>query len=132
MTMGISAQHNDARLVGTIAFASAGSKIQFFTQEHPTLGGNPAEVPLVEIVLANPCGVVTAHTLVLQQLSSAGDLIVSTGSAMWARWVTGDGVLVADGTVSDAAGNGDFRISGTSGTTLYAGGRALLGASSLS
>jgi len=134
MTMGISAAHNDFRLAGSIAFADSAptpSKIQFYIAEHPTLGGTPAEVPPLEIVLAVPCGAVINHVLVLDQASSTGDLIMATATVVWARWVSGDGALVADGTVTDSAGNGDFKLAGTAGTMLYAGARAILGTSTL-
>ena len=139
MSMGISAAHNDYRLAGSIAFADSAatpSRIQFFTAVYPTLGATlgatPAETPVLEIVLAVPCGEVVDHVLVLEQASSTGDLIMATATVVWARWVNGDGVLVADGTVTDSAGDGDFKLAGTDGTTLYAGARAILGASSLS
>jgi hypothetical protein len=86
----------------------------------------------VEIVLAKPCGAIDAGVLTLVQADVGGDLIAETGTALWARWVNGDEIHVADGSVSDAAGDGDFKVSGTTGTMLYAGARALLGISTLS
>lgn len=131
MTMSISPAHNDARLVGTMVFAGAGSIIQLFVAEHPTLGGTPSETPLVQIVLANPCGAVVSHLLVLHQNDAGGDLVALSGAAVWARWVTAAGELIADGSVTDASGAGDFKLSGTSGTMIYAGARVLLGASAI-
>ena len=135
MTLAISAAHNAARLLGTLAFADSGaqsSRIRLYASARPAIGGDPLAIPLVEIVLAKPCGEINAGVLTLVQAEAGGDLIAQTGTALWARWVNGDEILIADGRVSDAAGDGDFKVSGTAGTLLYAGARALLGISTLS
>lgn len=135
MTLAISASHNNARLQGTLAFADAGaqnSRIRIYGTDRPATGGDPLAAPLVEITLAKPCGAIDAGVLTLVQADAGGDLIAETGTALWARWVNGDEMHVADGSVSDAAGDGDFKVSGTAGTLLYAGARALLGTSTLS
>ena len=135
MTLAISAAHNAARLQGTLAFADSGvqsSRIRLYASARPANGGDPLATPLVEIVLAKPCGAIDAGVLTLVQADAGGDLIAQTGTALWARWVNGDEIHVADGSVSDAAGEGDFKVSGTTGTMLYAGARALLGTSTLS
>ena len=135
MTLAISAAHNAARLQGTMAFADSGaqsSRIRLYASARPAIGGDPLAIPLVEIVLAKPCGEINAGVLTLVQAEAGGDLIAQTGTALWARWVNGDEILIADGRVSDAAGDGDFKVSGTAGTLLYAGARALLGISTLS
>lgn len=134
MTLAISQAHNVARLAGTAAFADTGvqnSRIWLYDTVQPAFGADPGGAPLVEILLAKPCGTIAAGVLTLLQANPGGDLIASTGSALWGRWVNGSGDIVADGTVSDAAGTGDFKVSGTTGTLLYAGARALLGASTL-
>ena len=134
MTLAISAAHNAARLQGTMAFADTGaqnSRIRLYATARPATGGDPIAAPLVEITLAKPCGEITAGVLALVQADAGGDLIAQTGTALWARWVNGDEMHVADGSVSDAAGDGDFKVSGTAGTILYAGARALLGNSTL-
>ncbi len=135
MTLAISAAHNTARLQGTLAFADSGvqsSRIRLYASTRPTTGGDPIAAPLVEITLAKPCGSIDAGVLTLVQADVGGDLIAETGTALWARWVNGDEMHVADGSVSDAAGDGDFKVTGTAGTILYAGARALLGNSTLS
>ena len=135
MTLAISAAHNAARLQGTLAFADAGvqsARIRLYASARPATGGDPLATPLVEITLAKPCGAIDAGVLTLVQAEAGGDLIAQTGAALWARWVNGDEIHVADGSVSDAAGDGDFKVSGTAGTILYAGARALLGNSTLS
>ncbi len=135
MTLAISAAHNNARLQGTVAFADTGaqnSRIRLYATARPATGGDALATPLVEITLAKPCGVIDAGVLTLIQADAGGDLIAETGTALWARWVNGDEMHVADGSASDAAGDGDFKVSGTTGTILYAGARALLGNSTLS
>ena len=109
-----------------------GIQHRLYASARPATGGDPLAAPLVEIVLAKPCGVIDAGVLTLAQAEAGGDLIAQTGTALWARWVNGDEIHVADGSVSDAAGDGDFKVSGTTGTMLYAGARALLGNSTLS
>ena len=135
MTLAITAAHNAARLQGTQGFADSGaqsSRIRLYASARPAIGGDPLAIPLVEIVLAKPCGEINAGVLTLVQADAGGDLIAQTGTALWARWVNGDEILIADGSVSDAAGDGDFKVSGTTGTMLYAGARAVLGNSTLS
>jgi len=130
MSLAISLAHKLARLAGTLAFADAGvqnSRIRLYASTQPATGGDPGGGLLVEMLLAKPCGEIQENELTLLQAEPAGDLILETGTALWARWVNGNDEVVADGTVSDAAGAGDFKLSGTSGTVLYAGARALLG-----
>lgn len=125
MTLAISPDHNDARLAATAAFADSGalsSRIRLY---------DAANVLLVTIVLAEPCGAVAGHKLVLQQAAPGGDLIAVQGSAVKGVWINGAGAMVAEGTVTDAAGDGDFKVSGTTGTMLYAGARAILGPTEL-
>ena len=134
MTLAISPAHKLARLTGTLSFADAGaqnSRIRLYATTQPATGGDPGGGLLVEILLSKPCGEINASVLTLKQSEPSGDLILETGTALWARWINGRDEVVADGSVSDAAGIGDFKLSGTSGTVLYAGARALLGACSL-
>ena len=128
--MDISVEHNDARLLGIIAFADFGaqqSKIQYFSTARGAVGADPGAAPLVTMVLKKPCGAVIDHALVLEQAAPGGDLITAQGSALWGRWINGAGVIVGEGDVSDEAGDGLFKVSGTTGTLLYAGARAILG-----
>ena len=128
--MVISVAHNDVRLTATLTFADSGplaSKILFYGTVRGAFGADPGTPPLVAITLKKPCGTIIDHALVLQQAAAGGDLITVQGSAVWARWVNGAGAIVGEGDVSDAAGTGVFKISGTSVTLLYAGARAILG-----
>lgn len=130
MTLAISTPHNAARLEGTRAFADTGaanSQIALYATTQPAVGDPPGGTPVATIILAKPCGLVSGSQMGLHQNDLSGDLIDVTGTVLWARWVNGDGALVADGTVSDNAGTGDLKLSGTAGTLLYAGGRVLLG-----
>lgn len=133
--MMIPAPHNNYRLAGSAAFADLGtgnSRIQLYATAQPALGA-AGGTPLVEITLAKPCGAVVANVLVLAALVPGGVLIETTGTVLWARWLNGNGDLVADGTVTDSSpgATGDFRIAGTDGTTIYAGAYALLGVTAL-
>lgn len=134
MTFAISTAHNAARLDGTRAFADTGvqnSRIHLYATVQPATGADPGGAPLVTLLLAKPCGTVTGGALALEQADPAGDMIMSTGTVVWARWVNGNDALVADGTVSDSAGTGDIKLNGTTGTLLYAGAYALLGSATL-
>ena len=125
MTLAVSTAHNNARLAATVTFADTGttnSRIHLY---------DAGDVLLVTMTLAKPCGAIVADKLVLEQLYLVGDLIETTGTAVSGVWVNGDDDVVAEGTVSDDAGSGDFKVGGTSGTTLYAGGRAILGTTEL-
>lgn len=125
MTLSISVAHNNARLQATLDFADTGalnSRIQFY---------DAADVLLVTMTLAKPCGAIVSNKLVLQQADPAGDFITTQGEAVTGVWVNGAGAVVGEGTVTDEAGDGDFKVSGTTGTLLYAGARAILGTTEL-
>lgn len=131
----VSAEHHDYVLGARLAHADLGpvpSRIEFYsTLWIKVVGADPGAAPLVVCVLARPAGAVVAHAIVLQQGEVGGDMIAATGDALWARWLTGDGEIVAEGDVSDEAGTGKFKVAGTTGTTLYAGGRFFLAMSAL-
>jgi hypothetical protein len=128
--MDISVALNNARLEATRDFADLGtgnSTILLYSTTQPLPGAAEAADPLVTITLAKPCGSLISNLLVLEQDAPAGDLIVNTGAALWGRWINGNGDWMADGDVTDESGAGDFKVVGTAGTTLYAGGKAILG-----
>ncbi|MGP1680773.1 MAG: hypothetical protein ACTS8S_00395 [Giesbergeria sp.] len=125
MTLAVSTEHNNYLLNATVAFADTGpenSRIRLY---------DAADTLLVTLVLAKPCGEVLADALVLDQEDPAGDLITAQGSVVTGVWLNGEDTVVATGTVSDEAGSGDFKVTGTTGTLLYAGGRAILGVTAL-
>lgn len=118
----ISAAHALARLQATLAFADSGaeaSRISLY---------DASEQLLVTLTLTKPCGqVVDGGYLLLTQASGNGDLILATGQAATGVWSTSDGKLVGRGLVTDEAGPGHFKLLGSTGTQLYAGGKAILG-----
>ena len=118
--MTISTAHRAARNAASIAMADAGagpSSVKIYTEQ----GG----VLLAVCRLAKPCGTINAQGRIVLA-ASAADLVAETGSVTWAEWCDSAGAVMAAGTVTDQAGAGDFKLAGTSGTTVYQGGRVLL------
>ena len=118
----ISAAHALARLQATQAFADSGpeaSRIALY---------DAAEQLLVTLTLTKPCGQITeAGYLLLTQANGGGDMILASGQAATGVWTTSDGKLIGRGQVTDEAGAGHFKLLGSTGTQLYAGGKAILG-----
>lgn len=118
--LAITTAHRAARNAASIAHADAGAG-------HSTLrlydapGGNL----LATRTLDKPCGALNAAGQIVLA-ASAADLVSADGAVAWAEWCDGNGVPIATGTVTDQAGDGDFKLAGTSGTMVYAGGRVLL------
>ena len=117
MTISISTAHRAARNQASITLAGATSTLRFYTAEGGTL--------LATRTLADPAGTVNAQGRIVLS-ASAADLVAETGSVGWAEWCDSAGAVMAAGTVTDQAGSGDFKLAGTSGTTVYQGGRVLL------
>ena len=82
---------------------------------------------LVTMVFAKPAAVLVAHELVFVQAEPGGDLIPVQGSADNFELYNGAGVLAGTGDVTDMAGVGALKVTGTDGTLLYPGARAILG-----
>ena len=128
-----------AQLHATMAFADAGaptagaSKLQLFASTQPTPGDVALTAPQAEILLATPCGTITAGVWSLTAADPSGSLVLTTGVPKWARWLSATGEWVADARVTDLAGTGAIRIGGgqtpadETGPMLYAGGLAVLG-----
>mgnify|MGYP000853841941 FL=1 len=118
----ISAAHALARLQATLAFADSGAgpaTIKLY---------DAAEQLLVTLTLTKPCGQITeGGSLLLTQANSGGDMILASGQAATGVWATSDGKLIGRGQVTDEAGQGHFKLLGSTGTQLYAGGKAILG-----
>jgi hypothetical protein len=118
----ISAAHALARLQATLAFADSGpdaSSIALY---------DASERLLVTLTLTKPCGqIVDGGYLLLTQASGSGDMILANGQAAIGVWSTSDGQLIGRGLVTDEAGAGHFKLLGSTGTQLYAGGKAILG-----
>ena len=136
MTYAIGPEHALAQLASSLEFADAGggpSVIKVYTTAQPATGAAPGGTEQAAIVLAQPCGTIGAGVLTLNPADPTGAMVLTNGLPRWARWERFDGLLVADGTVTDTANGGDFTLTGAAtppGETspmLYAGGRALLG-----
>lgn len=118
----ISAAHAQARLQATLAFADSGPEASRIALYDAT------EQLLVILTLTKPCGQITeGGYLLLTQASGSGDMILVSGLAVTGVWTTSDGKLVGRGKVADEAGQGHFKLLGTTGAQLYAGGKAILG-----
>lgn len=125
-----------AILQALIAYADSGagpSRLQIYGTTRPAVVGDPAGGdPLVTMTLTDPAGAVVSGVIALTQASVIGDLIMTNGAAVWGRWETSAGDVVADGDVTDMAGAGPFKLDGADGVNLNAGGRAILGSTALS
>lgn len=122
----ITRDHRAARNQASINVASAGagaSTIKLYTAEGGTFLG--------QRTLANPCGSITPEGRISLLPAAGNDLVVATGSVGWAVWCDGDGAPVGAGAVTDEAGAGPFKLSGTAGTMIYEGGIVLLSAPAL-
>lgn len=125
-----------AQLAATLAFADDSafqSRIFLYADAAAADGSTPVGAPLVEVVLGIPCGTLDGGHLVLQPADIGGAMVLVGGVPRAAQWVRGDGVLVAAGTVTDAANAGDFQVLGATtapgddSPTLLAGGLVRLG-----
>ena len=118
----ISAAHALARLQATLAFADSGPEASRIALYDAT------EQLLVTLTLTKPCGQITADgSLLLTQANGSGDMILSSGQAAMGVWSTSDGKVIGRGLVTDEAGAGHFKLLGSTGTQIYAGGKAILG-----
>lgn len=140
MSFVVGAAHALAQIAATLAFVDGGggnSTISIYGTAQPLVGEAAGAEPLAVLELATPCGTLSGGGLTLHPVDGLGALAVESGIGRWARWARFDGVLVADGSVSDAANGGDFIITGATtppGETsprLVAGGVVLLGAVTL-
>lgn len=113
----------DARLVGGLAAALDDDP----TDHAYAILYDGAAVALVTLIFAKPATAMVAHELVFAQEDLAGDLILVQGNAASFELYSGAGILLGVGDVSDMVGSGALKVSGTTGTLLYAGARAILG-----
>lgn len=117
----ISPQHNEARLLGTLAFLDAGAAnatISIYATARPVGGADPLGTPLATLTLSRPCATLIGGVLVLEPIVAPAT-VTTTGAAVWARWLNGDGVWALDCDVSVEAGVGELRLTQLQ---LYAGG----------
>lgn len=122
----------DARLVGGLqAFLNAGTadkpRLNIYDGAMPVGGAAPAGTLLVSVRLSSIEFDGDLHALVVEQFDPAeGDIIGATGSASVGRLLNPAGTWVGDGDVTEAAGTGMFKLTGTVGTTLLLGGKAFI------
>lgn len=130
MTFEIGPEHAAVQLAATLVFADAGaqsSRIRLYTEPNGT------GTLLAEISLDKPCGTLASGVITLHPATTGGTMVVATGIPRSGRWISGDDLLVAVGTVTDMDNDGDFKIGGGNTTagdnspTLYAGGLVVLG-----
>ena len=113
MTFRVSAALSLAQLQATLTRADAGAgnaRLRIYTTARPATLGAHADTPQCEIVLAKPCALVDAAGMQLVQ--DAPGMVLSSGLPRWAEFVAADGTVLTDGSATDAAGGGDFRLSG--------------------
>ena len=134
--MTIGPAHALAQLAATLAFADDGalpSRVLLYADAALATGGTPFDAPLAEVALAKPCGTITDGVLTLHPAAPGGSMVLINGTPRAAHWVSGAGVLVAAGTVTDTDHDGDFSVGGAptapgdNAPSLYAGGLVLLG-----
>jgi hypothetical protein len=131
VTVALSDNFRAAASVGRRNFLDTGSAnatAEIYATDRPAGGGEPGGVPLLTVVLAKPCGVITAGSLILAANDPAGELIAHSGIAVWARFVNGAGEWAFDCDVSISGGVGEVQFPVLQ---LYAGGRAPLSPSAI-
>ena len=125
-----------AQLAATISAADDAAGpcvIHLYANAQPATGAAAGAGPLVSITLAKPCATLAAGVFTLHPADASGALVLTPGVPRWGRWERSDGVLVADGTVTDLDNGGDFLVGGAptapgeTAPTLIAGGKVLLG-----
>ncbi|ODU36953.1 MAG: hypothetical protein ABT03_14675 [Comamonas sp. SCN 67-35] len=120
MTLQITLGHHAARNAASLALADAGSgasSLRLYDSAGTLLG---------TCVLAKPCGTIQADGAILLQPAPEPEIAVASGAAVRLDWCDGHGAPMASGTVTAEGGGGDFELTGTSGTQIYAGALVLL------
>lgn len=121
MAFTLSQAASDAMLIGGVdSFINAGTTAAYAK----IFAGNTL---LVTMVFAKPATAFANHELTFAQGNAGGDQISVTGVADSFTLYNGLDQIVGAGDVSAVGGTGALKISGTSGTTMYAGARAILG-----
>lgn len=116
----ISSELNDYRLNAVVNFLAIGTEnasVRIYGGVRPAFGAAPSGDLLATIALVEPIGNVEDGLLTITSTGEA--LIETSGEAVWARIVNGNGALAWDCDVSDLNGTGELRLPST---TLYAGG----------
>ena len=130
MAWTLTTPHNTARTTAaqaaanaeTLQLADAGagpSTLRLYTDADPV---TQERTHLVTIVLAKPCGTIVGGPIPLAQVVPLGDMVAATGVPTFGQWCDGDGVVIADCTVSSDAGDGDLKISTRQDGMIFEGG----------
>lgn len=130
MAWTLTTPHNTARTTAaqaaanakTLQLADAGagsSTLRLYTDADPV---TQERTHLVTIVLAKPCGTIVGGQIQLAQADPLGDMVAATGVPTFGQWCDGDGVAIADCTVSNDAGDGDLKISTRQDGMIFEGG----------
>lgn len=82
-------------VLSLIDAAIAAGKLTLYSGSRPAVSDLPPDTSLLEMMLANPCGVVNDQAeIVFSPVADA--MVASSGVATWARMSDGDGNAVAD------------------------------------
>jgi hypothetical protein len=120
-----------AASAGRLTFLDLGAgnaTIETYGTARPAANADPGGTPLLITTLAKPAGEVVGGSIILAADEPAGDLVLQSGIAVWARFKNGDGDWVFDCDVSADGGGGEVQFIDIQ---LYAGGRAPLSPSSI-
>ena len=111
--------------------------VRLYATARPDDLGTPA-APMAEIPLAKPCGLITVDGLLdLMPATGEGVMVLQSGIPRWGELVAGDGVVLADGGVTDADHGGCFQVAGgktaegDDSPMFYAGGLITLSGTAL-
>jgi hypothetical protein len=119
----ITQAHNEARLQGTLGFLDTGSnnaRVRIYGGTRPaSVNDVPGTAMLVEIELTKPAGTIADGLLTLTQVEDG--LILTSGTATWARAVNGDNAVAFDCDAGQGAGAWEVQLAQTQ---LFAGGDA--------
>lgn len=109
-----------------LALGAGAARADIYGTARPANGADPGGAPLVSIPLLEPVGTVASAVLTITPPESA--MISVTGTAVWARFVNGDGASAWDCDVSEEGGSGEVLLDSVQ---LFAGGRATITAGTL-
>lgn len=120
----LSDTHAAARLAATLAdlddHVSNHAKIRLYNGTRPASGGTPTTM-LCELTLSKPAGSISGSPPVLTLTADDSAVCAASGTATWARFISGNGDFSFDCDVSTiTAGTGFVQLEDTS---LLAGGR---------
>ena len=100
------------------------ARVRLYAAPRPGNGGATSAVPLLEAALAKPSSTIAAGVMTL--LPGEDPLVLATGVAAWARFITADGSIAFDTDVGDMGSAATVKLPSTQ---LFEGGttRIVLG-----